>query len=339
LLDEGVTVTCVDNLLTGARANIAHLMARNDFTFVEHDVSTPLALPNAPVDDIYHLASPASPNPSSPKSYLAHPVATAMVNSQGTYHLLELARTHGARFLFASTSEVYGDPHEHPQQEGYWGNVNPNGLRACYDEGKRFGEAITMVYARSFGLDARIVRIFNTYGPRCDPADGRVVPNFVAQALRDEPITVYGDGSQTRSLCYVADLVDGLFRAMTRPETRAEVFNLGNPEEHSILEYASLIRELCGSASPIVHEPLPPDDPTRRQPDIAKARAGLGWEPKVALNDGLHRTIAWYAEQLGVALREPKERHGGSGELQQPSRPERRSDQATEPRPSTQRSL
>jgi nucleoside-diphosphate-sugar epimerase len=300
LLDEGVAVTCVDNLLTGAQANVAHLLTRDGFQFVQHDVVAPLDLDG---DLVFHLASPASPNPLSAKSYLAHPVETALANSQGTHRLLELAQRCGASFLFASTSEVYGDPLEHPQRESYWGNVNPNGVRACYDESKRFGEAISMVYARSFGVDVRMVRIFNTYGPRCDPADGRVVPNFVAQALRNEAITVYGDGSQTRSLCYVSDLVDGLWRAMTGPDTRGEVFNLGNPEEHTILEYAEMIRDLCGSSSSITHEPLPPDDPTRRQPDIGKARAALGWEPRVPLRDGLTRTIAWYAEQLGVPLR------------------------------------
>ncbi len=298
LLDEGAAVTCVDNLLTGARANVAHLLSRPGFSVLEQDVSLPLDLE---VDAVFHLASPASPNPLSTKSYLAHPVETALANSQGTYQLLELARRRQARFLFASTSEVYGDPHEHPQRETYWGNVNPNGIRSCYDESKRFGEAISMVYARSLGVDVRIVRIFNTYGPRCDPADGRVVPNFVAQALKNEPITVYGEGSQTRSLCFVTDLVDGLWRAMTGADTRGEVFNLGNPEEHTVLEYAEMIRELCGSSSPITHEPLPPDDPTRRQPDITKARTVLGWEPRVPLHEGLSRTIAWYAEQLGLA--------------------------------------
>jgi nucleoside-diphosphate-sugar epimerase len=293
LLAEGASVVCVDNLLTGSRANVAHLVGDGRFSFVQHDVVRPLDLE---VDTVFHLASPASPNPASPKSYLAHPIATALVNSQGTHALLELARRNGARFLFASTSEVYGDPLEHPQRETYWGNVNPIGIRACYDESKRFGEALVQSYRRQYDLDIRLVRIFNTYGPRCDPADGRVVPNFASQALAGEPITVYGDGSQTRSLCYVSDLVDGIWRAMTTDGARGDVFNLGNPEEHTILEYARLIRELSDSSSEIVFRPLPQDDPTRRRPDISKAQAVLDWQPRVALREGLLRTIAWYRE-------------------------------------------
>jgi len=285
-------------LLTGARHNVDHLTGHAGFEFRQHDVTQPL---DADVDAVFHLASPASPNPASPKSYLAHPVATALANAQGSFQLLELARRNGARFLFASTSEVYGDPHEHPQRETYWGNVNPVGIRSCYDESKRYGEALAMAYLRHYATDVRLVRIFNTYGPRCDPADGRVVPNFVSQALTDAPITVYGDGSQTRSLCYVSDLVDGIWRAMTSDGARGEVFNLGNPEEHTVLEYAHMIRELCQSRSPIVHEPLPADDPTRRQPDIGKARETFGWEPRVSLREGLTRTIAWYKQQLEVA--------------------------------------
>jgi dTDP-glucose 4,6-dehydratase/UDP-glucuronate decarboxylase len=295
LLDEGATVVSVDSLITGSRANIEHLVDRPGFTFIQHDVSLSL---DVDADVILHLASPASPNPDSPKSYLAHPIETAQVNSQGTHQLLELAHRNGARFLFASTSEVYGDPQEHPQRETYWGNVNPNGIRSCYDESKRFGEALTMAYVRERGVDARIVRIFNTYGPRCDPIDGRLVPNFVNQALADEPITVYGDGSQTRSLCYVSDLVDGLWRVATDPRAGGKVFNLGNPEEHTVLEYAHMIRDLCGSLSEIVYRPLPSDDPTRRQPDIGRAQSVLGWAPRVPLAEGLRRTIAWYREQL-----------------------------------------
>jgi nucleoside-diphosphate-sugar epimerase len=281
--------------LTGSLGNVEHLRDHAGFTFLDHDVAEPL---NLEVDAIFHLASPASPNPASPKSYLAHPIATALANSLGTQRLLDLARRNDARFLFASTSEVYGDPHEHPQRESYWGNVNPNGIRSCYDESKRFGEALAFAYHREHGTDVRIIRIFNTYGPRCDPADGRVVPNFVSQALRSEPITVYGTGSQTRSLCFVSDLVDGIFRTMASDCGTAEVFNLGNPEEHTIVQYAELIRELCDSSSEIVFEPLPQDDPTRRKPDITKAQSMLGWTPNVALRDGLAQTIAWYREHL-----------------------------------------
>ena len=295
LLADGAEVACVDNLLTGSRANVEHLRTHPGFTFLDHDVADPLTLE---VDAIFHLASPASPNPASPKSYLAHPIATAMANSQGTQRLLDLAQRNGARFLFASTSEVYGDPHEHPQRESYWGNVNPNGIRSCYDESKRFGEALAFAYHRQHGTDVRIIRIFNTYGPRCDPADGRVVPNFVSQALRNEPITVYGTGAQTRSLCFVSDLVEGILRTMESDCGTAEVFNLGNPEEHTVAQYAELIRELCDSSSEIAFEPLPQDDPTRRKPDITKAQSMLGWNPNVALRDGLAQTIAWYREHL-----------------------------------------
>ena len=256
-----------------------------------HDVTQPI---DAAVDAVFHLASPASPNPASPKSYLAHPVETALANSLGTYRLLEAARMAGARFLFASTSEIYGDPEEHPQSESYWGNVNPIGIRSCYDEGKRFGEALCMSYLRAHDLNVRIVRIFNTYGPRCDPADGRLVPNFITQALANSPITVFGDGSQTRSLCFVADLVEGLWLALTREGTRGEVFNLGNPEEHTVLEYARLVRELCDSQSELVFEPLPSDDPRRRRPDITRATSVLGWKPRVSLAEGLRQTIDWY---------------------------------------------
>jgi UDP-glucuronate decarboxylase len=295
LLAEGAEVLCVDNLITGARANVRHLVDNPRFEFVEHDVTEPL---DVTADAIFHLASPASPNPASPRSYIAHPVETALANSQGTHRLLDLALRNHARLLFASTSEVYGDPLEHPQRETYFGNVNPNGVRSCYDESKRFGEALAMSYRRKYGTDIRIVRIFNTYGPRCDPEDGRLVPNFVSQALVGTPITVYGDGSQTRSLCYVSDLVDGIYRMMTSDAASGEVINLGNPREHTVLEYAHLIRELCDSSSEIVHEPLPPDDPTRRQPDISKARAVLAWEPRVTLEDGLRQTIEWYRSVL-----------------------------------------
>ena len=227
------------------------------------------------------------------------PEATALANALGSRTLLDLARQCGAAYLFASTSEIYGDPLEHPQRESYWGNVNTLGPRSCYDEGKRFGEALTSVYWNAYGLDARIVRIFNTYGPRSDPEDGRLVPNFVTQALRGEPLTVYGDGSQTRSLCYVDDLVSGIERAMFAPATSRAVLNLGNPEEHTVLEYAHLIRELVGTDVAIVHRPLPTDDPTRRRPDISRARELLGWEPRVALRAGLERTVEWFRAATG----------------------------------------
>lgn len=286
LLKDGHQVIAVDNLITGSRRNIAQLLGHPAFSFLEHDVVQPLDLPT---EAIFHLASPASP-----KGYMEHPVETALVNSQGTYQLLEMARRQRARFLLASTSEAYGDPQEHPQVEGYWGHVNPVGPRACYDESKRFGEALTVTFVRAHDLDARIIRIFNTYGPHSDPDDGRIVPNFITQALAGEPMTVYGDGAQTRSLCYVEDLVEGIRAVMFGDGLQGEVTNLGNPEEHTVLEYAHLIRRLCRSNSSIEFRPLPQDDPTKRCPDITKARTRLGWEPRVGLEEGLRRTIEWF---------------------------------------------
>jgi nucleoside-diphosphate-sugar epimerase len=288
LLDAGHEVTCVDSLITGDRRNIAHLLDREGFQLLVHDVVQPL---DADAEGIFHLASPASP-----VAYQNHPEETALANAVGSQQLLGLARRLNARYLFASTSEVYGDPEEHPQRETYWGHVNPIGPRACYDESKRFGEAMTMVYLNQYGVDARIIRIFNTYGPRSDPNDGRLVPNFVTQALRGQPLTVYGDGSQTRSLCYVEDLVRGIELAMFAPNTTGLVVNLGNPEEHTVLEYAELIRELVGLPAEIAFRPLPADDPTRRRPDISRARERLGWEPRVPVREGLLRTIAWFRE-------------------------------------------
>jgi nucleoside-diphosphate-sugar epimerase len=286
LLEDGHQVTAVDNLITGMRRNVASLVSNPAFSFFEHDVIQPLDLP---AEVVFHLASPASP-----RGYLDHPLETALVNSMGTYNMLRMAERNGASFLMASTSEAYGDPLEHPQQEGYWGNVNPVGIRSCYDESKRFSEALTMTYVRSGTLNARIIRIFNTYGPHSDPEDGRIVPNFITQALRGEPLTVYGDGSQTRSLCYVSDLVEGILGAMFGEGTRGQVINLGNPLENTVLEYAYLIRDMCNSQSEIQFKPLPQDDPTRRCPDISKARALLGWEPRVGLAEGLGRTIEWF---------------------------------------------
>ena len=290
LLAEGHHVICVDNLITGNRANVAHLEGRPDFEFVHHDVTEPF---DAEADLVFHLASPASP-----PGYLQHPLKTALTNAFGGYYTLEIAKRRGARYLLASTSEAYGDPLEHPQRETYWGHVNPNGVRSCYDESKRFAESITLIYHRQDGLDARIIRIFNTYGPRSDPNDGRIVPNFVTQALAGQPITVFGSGQQTRSLCYVSDLVDGIMRAMFRPHTAGEVYNLGNPDEHTVLDYAHIIKRLSGSTSEIVHLDPPghrvTDDPTRRRPDITKARERLGWQPTVDLETGLRETIDWF---------------------------------------------
>ncbi len=286
LLAEGHSVVGVNNFLTGSPANIAHLQTHARFGFIEHDICEPFDVPGS-VDGVLDLASPASP-----KDYLEHPIETLAVGSYGTRNLLELARQHNARFLLSSTSECYGDPLEHPQTETYWGNVNPVGPRSCYDESKRFAEALTMAYQRTHHVRSNIARIFNTYGPRMKLDDGRVVPAFLGQALRGEPMSIFGDGSQTRSFCYVTDLVDGLYRLMLSDE-RYPV-NLGTPSEMTILEFACRIQVLAASASPIAFHPLPQDDPKRRQPDIAKAKQLLGWEPVVALDDGLRETIAYF---------------------------------------------
>ena len=290
LLAEGHAVVGVDNFLTGARSNLAHLAGRPHFQSIEHDVTRPFDV-DPPVDGVIHMASLASP-----KDYLAHPIATLEVGSAGTSVMLNLARRRGARFLLTSTSECYGDPAVHPQPETYWGNVNPVGPRSCYDESKRFAEALTMAYHRAHGLRTNIARIFNTYGPRMKLNDGRVVPSFLDQALRGEPLTVFGDGSQTRSFCYVSDLVDGLYRLMFSEE-RYPV-NLGNPHEMTILEFARYIQRLTGSRSAIIFEPLPEDDPRQRRPDITKARQLLGWEPRISLEEGLRRTIEHFRSAL-----------------------------------------
>src|SRR5476649_1754540 len=286
LLAEGYTVLALDNLLTGSERNIEHLHDNPNFHFRLHDICRPIEVDHK-VDYVVHMASPASP-----KDYLEHPIETLDVGSLGTRQMLELALEKDARFLITSTSECYGDPLIHPQVETYWGNVNPVGPRSCYDESKRFAEALTMAYHRKYGLRTRIARIFNTYGPRMKLNDGRVVPAFLDQALRGEPITVFGDGSQTRSFCYVSDLVDGLYRLLHSDEVYP--VNLGNPVEMTILEFAGHIRRLTGTASAIVFQPLPEDDPKRRQPDIAKARAVLGWEPRVLLEDGLRHTVEYF---------------------------------------------
>jgi dTDP-glucose 4,6-dehydratase len=279
------TVIGMDNLITGNPANLAHLERHRGFQFVRHDVSTFIDVPG-PVDGILHFASPASPI-----DYLEYPIPTLKVGALGTHNALGLAKTKNARFLLASTSEVYGDPLVHPQPETYWGNVNPVGPRGVYDEAKRFAEAMTMAYHRYHDLDTRIVRIFNTYGPRMRPNDGRVVSNFIAQALRGESLTVYGDGSQTRSFCYVDDLIEGVVRMFERGT--AEPTNLGNPHEFTVRQLAERVLALTGSRSPIVQRPLPVDDPRVRQPDIARARETIGWEPRVGLDAGLSRTIEY----------------------------------------------
>ncbi len=290
-LAEGHDVICVDNLLTGHRRNIAHLLDNPRFSFVEHNVSEPITIDGA-VDNILHFASPASP-----ADYLAHPIATLKVGSLGTHNALGLAKAKNARFLLASTSEVYGDPDVHPQREDYWGNVNPIGPRGCYDEAKRFAEAITMAYYRYHAVKTRIVRIFNTYGPRMRLNDGRVLPAFMGQVLRDEPMSVYGKGDQTRSFCYVTDLVDGIFRLLHADFH--EPVNIGNPSEITVLELAQeIIAMVPGTRSTIAYEPLPQDDPRRRRPDITRAQTLLGWNPTIDRADGLVRTLDYFRTVL-----------------------------------------
>jgi len=286
LLAEGHRVIGIDNLITGNVANIEHLAGDDRFRFIRQDVTNHLFLPGA-VDCVWHLASPASP-----VDYLEYPIQTLKVGSLGTHHALGLAREKGARFFLASTSECYGDPLVHPQREDYWGNVNPVGPRGCYDEAKRFAEALTMAYHRTHGIDTRIVRIFNTYGPRMRLRDGRVVPNFIAQALLGDPLTIHGDGAQTRSFCYVDDLIDGFWRLMQADYHQP--VNIGNPNELSILAFAEKILALTGSRSAIERHPRPVDDPNVRRPDISLARSLLGWEPAVGLDDGLRRTIDFF---------------------------------------------
>jgi dTDP-glucose 4,6-dehydratase len=300
LLGEGYEVVCVDNLRTGSLENIAHLRAEASFEYVQHDVTTHIDYPGR-VDEVYHFASPASP-----ADFERIPIPILKVGALGTYNSLGFAKAKGARFMLASTSEVYGDPLVHPQPEEYWGNVNPIGLRGVYDEAKRYAESITMAYHRHHCLDTRIARIFNTYGPRMRPDDGRMIPNFIQQALLGEPLTVYGDGSQTRSVQYVDDLVEGVLRLMKSQESRP--VNLGNPIEYTVREVAELILKLKRASSQdesqdegqseLVYKPLPQDDPKQRCPDIARAReALLGWEPRVSAEEGLSRTIEWFAQR------------------------------------------
>ena len=296
LLEKGDEVFCVDNLITGSIRNINPFLKNRKFNFIKWDVTKeiPSSLKNEKFDAVFHLASPASPNPESPLSYLHHPIETLFSNSLGTFNLLKIVRKSKAKFLFASTSEVYGDPKISPQAEDYWGNVNPNGLRSCYDEAKRFGESITATFLREYGTDVRIVRIFNTYGSKMDKNDGRVIVNFINQAIENKPITVYGKGSQTRSFCYVSDTVEGLLLSMFRKKTKGEVFNIGNDNEYTILQLAKVIIKMTNSKSKIVYKLLPEDDPTNRCPDIKKAKKILDWQPKISLKEGLLKTIDYF---------------------------------------------
>ncbi|MBP7147067.1 MAG: SDR family oxidoreductase [Acidobacteria bacterium] len=295
LLANGHRVFGVDNLITGDRQNLVHLENNPRFALIEHDIVEPLHM-NVQLDWVMHLASPASP----PK-YLAQPIETLRANSEGTYQLLEVARRKGAQFFFTSTSEVYGDPDVHPQHEDYWGHVNPNGPRSVYDEAKRYGEAITAAYNRKHGVPVRIVRIFNTYGPRMQPDDGRVVVNFITQVLRGEPITIYGRGSQTRSFQYIDDLVDGILGLMRA--RHFEPVNIGNPEEHTVLELARIVQRVLRRESPLVFCDLPVDDPRQRRPDISLATRLLGWAPRVPIEEGLRRTAEYFRERLALGRR------------------------------------
>jgi dTDP-glucose 4,6-dehydratase len=285
-LAEGHTVIGLDNFIAGNPDDIAHLTGHERFSFVRHNISN-YTYVAGPLDGILHFASPASPI-----DYLEHPIATLKVGSLGTHNALGLAKAKGARFFLASTSEVYGDPLVHPQTESYWGNVNPIGPRGVYDEAKRFAEAMTMAYHRSHGVDTRIIRIFNTYGPRMRPNDGRVVSNFIVQALKGEPLTMYGDGQQTRSFCFVEDEVDGIYRLFMHGD--AQPTNIGNPHEFTVRQLAEIVLEITGSRSAIVSRPLPEDDPKVRQPDISRARRMLGWEPKIDLREGVRRTVEYF---------------------------------------------
>ena len=290
-LKEGYNVTAIDSFLTGARRNLGHLASNAAFRLVPGDVTQPIAFEGR-ADLVLHFASPASP-----ADYLAHPIHTMKVDSLGALHTLGLAKAQVARFVLASTSEIYGDPLEHPQREEYWGNVNPVGPRSVYDEGKRFEEALTMAYHRVHSLEVRIARIFNTYGPHMRRNDGRAIPAFINAGLKGLPIEVFGDGSQTRSFCYIDDLVEGIFRLATYPDLTGEIINLGYDAECTLLELAHVIKRLTGDVSSIVFRPLPQDDPRRRRPDLTKARRLLGYEPRIPLEEGLRRTIAWFSRE------------------------------------------
>jgi len=296
LLDKNYRVICIDNLITGSKENIDDFTKNKSFSFLNLDIASSsfqsTELPK--IDYIFHLASPASPNKKSPRSYINFPIETLLANSLGTYNLLEIAKKFNARFLYASSSEIYGDPKISPQREDYFGNVNPVGMRSVYDEGKRFGESITMAYFRKFNTDARIIRIFNTYGPMMRADDGRVVSNFINQAISNKPLTVYGDGSQTRSICYINDLLDGLIKTIFSDLTSGQVLNLGNPNEKTVLELANIIKKMTNSSSEIIFESLPQDDPKIRMPDISKAKKLLDWTPKVSIDQGLEKTIEYF---------------------------------------------
>lgn len=288
LIRNDFKIICIDNLITGRISNLDAIIKNSNFKFLKHDVIKPLRI-NGKVNYIFHLASYASP-----VYYQKYSIETLMTNSLGTYNILEIARKNKARFLLASTSEVYGDPNMHPQREDYWGNVNPVGLRSCYDEAKRFAEALTMEYSRKFGIDVRIIRIFNTYGPRLQRNDGRVISNFIYQALSNKPITIYGSGKQTRSFCYVSDMVNGIIKMMFEPAAKNQIINLGNPDEFKIKEAALIIKRITDSRSKLVYKSLPQDDPTKRKPDISKAIKILRWKPEIKLKEGLIRTIQWF---------------------------------------------
>lgn len=299
LLAEGHSVIAMDNLITGSMDNIAHLTGLNDFMFIQHNVANYIDLPHE-VDAVLHYASPASPSQTSPTSYISLPIQTMKAGALGTLNALGVAKSHGARFMLASTSEVYGDPLEHPQKEPYWGHVDPVGPRSVYDEAKRFAEALTMAYHRTHDIDTRIARIFNTYGPRMALDDGRVVPNFIGQALRGEPLTVYGQGAQTRSFCYVDDLIEGIYRLLNVEQVMP--VNLGNPQEISIREFAAMINNMSGNSAGIRLEgERTSGDPERRKPDIQLAKRLLAWEPKVSLTDGLQRTLSYFHERSAMA--------------------------------------
>lgn len=298
LLADGHEVVGMDNFITGSPENLAHLTSNHKFSFIRHDVSNFIFVPGK-VDAVLHFASPASPNPKSPYGYVNLPIQTMKAGALGTHNTLGLARTNGARFLLASTSEIYGDPLVHPQSESYWGHVDPIGARSVYDEAKRFAEALTMAYHRFHGIDTRIVRIFNTYGPKMHLDDGRVVPNFIQQALRGEPLTIYGDGQQTRSFCYVDDLVEGIVRLLLSDEHLP--VNIGNPVELTMVEFAEKINQIVGNSARYIYTPAErlEGDPQRRQPDITRARKILGWEPRINLEEGLRKTIPYFREKLG----------------------------------------